>query len=185
MISTSASQKLGIAWPSSASRPIALSIAEPSRMAAMMPSGNGDGSAMTRPVMPRVSVIGSRSRSGRRPARGRDTSGRGRPARRAPPSRGTAPAAGGRGRSSCGCVSMSCAVALGPAMEMARSPDSRVSAKLMTSTVRQTSRASTARRSRKRSMAQPIVPTRSAASAAVRCRHDGFRSAQPILQAPS
>ena len=52
---------------------------------------------------------------------------------------------------------MSCAVALGPAMEIARSPDSRVSAKLITSTVRQTSRASTARRNRKRSMAQRKV----------------------------
>ena len=61
MISTSDSQKLGIAWPNSASRPIALSIAEPSRIAARMPSGMARLSAMTRPVRPRVSVIGSRS----------------------------------------------------------------------------------------------------------------------------
>ena len=39
MISTSESQKLGIAWPTRASRLIALSTTEPSRIAAMMPSG--------------------------------------------------------------------------------------------------------------------------------------------------
>ena len=61
MISTSASQKLGMAWPSSATSAIALSISEPSRIAARMPSGIDTASAITRPVAPNVSVIGNRS----------------------------------------------------------------------------------------------------------------------------
>ena len=61
MISTSASQKLGIAWPSSATSAIAVSSSEPSRIAARMPSGIETTSAITRPVRPSVSVIGMRS----------------------------------------------------------------------------------------------------------------------------
>ena len=90
-------------------------------------------------------------------------------------------------------VSISCAVALGPAMEIARSPDSRVSAKLITSTVRQTSRASTARRTRNAAWRSLLCRRRSVARLPARrrqfepvegeCRRDDATAQRPAAQA--
>ena len=86
---------------------------------------------------------------------------------RAPPSRRTAPAAAGPAHSSCGWSRCPARWRSGPAMEIARSPDSRVSAKLITSTVRQTSR-----------RAPPGAPE-NAAWRSLLCANDQSQGSQP------
>ena len=62
IISTRPSQKDGIAWPSSATIEIALSVQLPSRSAETIPSGRATASAIDSPTRPSAKVIGRRSK---------------------------------------------------------------------------------------------------------------------------